>query len=161
MADLPVADATVVAHLEHEAARIATTKPEEAFSAKLRLAWALAHSEKGQADYARAKAMTSEMLARAEEREGTGDPEATREVAQSIQELLYLKAVASFNLDDLVTAHLTVTQLLERCPHSHQGLALKERINSEILRKGLTGIGILAGVATIGATLLMKLASKK
>ena len=142
----------------------------------------------------------------------------TTEDRQSVQELLYLKAVASLNVDDLITAHYTVSELLEvrkgrilllqapkglrtirrltlslppspppppsppsssgpstgspwttaECPpprsktspRSTQALALKERINSEILRKGLTGIGILAGVVTIGATLAMKLARK-
>ena len=117
----------------------------------------------------------------------------TTEDRQSVQELLYLKAVASLNVDDLITAHYTVSELLEvrkgrilllqapkglrtirrltlslppspprskTSPRSTQALALKERINSEILRKGLTGIGILAGVVTIGATLAMKLARK-
>lgn len=147
MDGLPVAEESVVAHLEHEAARIATNKPDEAFGARLRLAWALAHSERGRVDYARAKTMIMEMLR-------------TTEDKQSVQELLYLKAVASLNVDDLITAHYTVSELLETSPRSTQALALKERINSEILRKGLTGIGILAGVVTIGATLAMKLARK-
>ena len=127
-------------------------------------------------DYERAKTMIVEMLRTTKDR-------------QSVQELLYLKAVASLNVDDLITAHYTVSELLEvrkdefcyytrrkvrtirrltlslpppsqTSPRSTQALALKERINSEILRKGLTGIGILAGVVTIGATLAMKLARK-
>ena len=36
MDGLPVAEESVVAHLEHEAARIATNKPDEAFGARLR-----------------------------------------------------------------------------------------------------------------------------
>ena len=31
---------------------------------------------------------------------------------QELQELLYLKAVASFNIDDLIAAHNTVSELL-------------------------------------------------
>lgn len=51
-------------------------------------------------DYARAKTMIMEMLRTTEDR-------------QSVQELLYLKAVASLNVDDLITAHYTVSELLE------------------------------------------------
>ena len=51
-------------------------------------------------DYARAKTMIMEMLR-------------TTEDKQSVQELLYLKAVASLNVDDLITAHYTVSELLE------------------------------------------------
>jgi len=138
----------MVTSLEREAAEIATNKPQEAFSAKLRLAWALAHSSRGHADYARAKLMITELLKTTRER-------------QAVQELLYLKAVASLNIDDLIAAHHTVSELLDHSPHSHQGLALKERINGEILRKGLTGIGILAGGLAIGAAVIAKLALRK
>ncbi|QDZ22483.1 hypothetical protein HOP50_07g50260 [Chloropicon primus] len=149
---LPVADTTVVAHLEYEAARIATNEPEQAFSAKMRLAWALAHSERGRVDYERATRMIEDMM------EVTSDVK--REDREVMNELLYLKAVANLNTDDLITAHYTVTKLLERSPRSNQGNALKGRINNEILKKGLAGIGILAGVVTVGVTLAMRLAKR-
>ena len=50
---------------------------------------------------------------------------------------------------------------IQHSPHSHQGLALKERINGDIVRKGLTGIGILAGGLAIGAAVIAKLALRK
>ena len=42
-------------------------------------------------------------------------------------------------------------------PHSHQALALKEKINNETLKKGLVGIGIIAGVAAIGGLVAMRM----
>jgi len=129
---------------------LATNNPKEAFGARIRLAWALAHSERGHQDYVRAKSMTTALL---EEKREDLD-------TQKVIELLYVKAVANLNAGDLITAHYTVTELLQRSPRSHQGLALKGRIHDELLRKGLTGIGILAGVVTVGATLITKLARK-
>ena len=145
---LPVAEECVLAHLEHEAAECSANNPNSALAAKIRLAWGLAHSGKGQADYRRAKRMTADLLKTAED-------------SLAIKELLYLSAVAHLNCGELVGAHHHVSQLLERCPHSSQGLDLKNRINEEMVRKGLTAVGLLVGAVTVGATFITRLAAKR
>ncbi len=148
--ELPEAGEAVLTHLEHEAAETSANDPAAAFAAKMRLAWGLAHSWRGAPDYRRAKRMIADLLAGAE-----------AEDAQAIKELLYLRAVAHLNCGELVGAHHHVSQLLEHAPFSTQGQALKERINDEMLRKGLTAFGLLVGAVTIGATLLTKMAARR
>ena len=74
-------------------AMLATNNPKEAFGARIRLAWALAHSERGHQDYVRAKSMTTALL---EEKREDLD-------TQKVIELLYVKAVANLNAGDLIT----------------------------------------------------------
>lgn len=101
---LPVADSETVARLEREAAEAATHAPKDAYAAKLRLAWALAHSSAGHAHYVRARHLVGRML-----REARAPPAGD---AQAEAELLYLMSVARLNAADLVGAHQSVSTLL-------------------------------------------------
>ena len=155
MTSLPVANEVVVELLEssleaEEDELMVPSRPEEAsiVQAKIRLAWGLAHSCSGREDYSRAKDLTTELLC------------LLKRSTQRRVELMYLKAVATYNLGDLQGAEACVDELLAIAPRSTQGLALRDMIRRDMMRKrGAVG-GAIATAAAFGAAVASLLAAR-
>jgi hypothetical protein len=63
-------------------------------------------------------------------------------------------AVALFNLGRNVEARKKLRELLERHPDMHQAAALKASVDDQVVKEGLMGVGIAAGVVGVGLALL-------
>ena len=154
---LPVANEYVVELLEssleaeeEDELSVVPSSTEEAsiVQAKVRLAWGLAHSCRGREDYSRAKDLTTELLC------------LVKRSTQRRMELMYLKAVATYNLGDLQGAEACVDELLAIAPRSTQGLALRDMIRRDMMRKrGAVG-GAIATAAAFGAAVASLLAAR-
>ena len=154
---LPVANEYVVELLEssleaeeEDELSVVPSSTEEAsiVQAKVRLAWGLAHSCRGREDYSRAKDLTTELLC------------LVKRSTQKRVELMYLKAVATYNLGDLQGAEACVDELLAIAPRSTQGLALRDMIRRDMMRKrGAVG-GAIATAAAFGAAVASLLAAR-
>jgi len=154
---LPVANEVVVELLEssleaeeEDEISVVPSSTEEAsiVQAKVRLAWGLAHSCRGREDYSRAKDLTTELLC------------LVKRSTQKRVELMYLKAVATYNLGDLQGAEACVDELLAIAPRSTQGLALRDMIRRDMMRKrGAVG-GAIATAAAFGAAVASLLAAR-
>ena len=154
---LPVANEYVVELLEssleaeeEDELSVVPSSTEEAsiVQAKVRLAWGLAHSCRGREDYSRAKDLTTELLC------------LVKRSTQKRMELMYLKAVATYNLGDLQGAEACVDELLAIAPRSTQGLALRDMIRRDMMRKrGAVG-GAIATAAAFGAAVASLLAAR-
>ena len=154
---LPVANEYVVELLEssleaeeEDELSVVPSSTEEAsiVQAKVRLAWGLAHSCRGREDYSRAKDLTTELLC------------LVKRSTQRRMELMYLKAVATYNLGDLQGAEACVDDLLAIAPRSTQGLALRDMIRRDMMRKrGAVG-GAIATAAAFGAAVASLLAAR-
>ena len=154
---LPVANEYVVELLEssleaeeEDELSVVPSSTEEAsiVQAKVRLAWGLAHSCRGREDYSRAKDLTTELLC------------LVKRSTQKRMELMYLKAVATYNLGDLQGAEACVDDLLAIAPRSTQGLALRDMIRRDMMRKrGAVG-GAIATAAAFGAAVASLLAAR-
>ena len=146
---LPVTNKEVIDACASEAAS-AHGKDEEGaeFSTTLKLAWALAHSERCEVDARRAIEMLSGLRER-ERRRGSSES----------RELAYLLAVAHYRLADYAAAKEWCERALKAangtCRQSSALLRECETLLAEDALVGLAGVGaLLAGVVLVGAALL-------
>jgi len=142
---LPVVDRELVATCAVEAS---SAKGEAQSSAQQKLGWALAHSEAGARDAARAVEVLSPLLEAARR---------SRDAAAQ-RELCYLLAVACYRQSQLAQAKAWCRQALQAAPSCRQSAALLQECEDQLAEDALVGLAgagaLLAGVVLLGATLL-------
>lgn len=151
MAEIPDAPSEIVDDFtrDYELAFHKGTEAELA-AAKLRLVWALAHSQQSKHN-ARAVDMADEMLAQSQ----APDDVTTREVE-------YIKAVALYRLKRYVKCRQQCAAILQIQPESRQVVTLKEAAEEALIREGMIGVGILGGVVgVVGVVAGLALASRR
>lgn len=138
---LPLTDRQLVDACDAELANAPQSDASAVEGARLRLAWALAHSERD-ADNERAVALLTELLQDSEQR-GRREP-------------LYLLAVAQWNLGHTLAARDGANEALRVAPACKQSLALRDacetRLAEDVLWVAAAGGLVVAGLAVaVGA----------
>ena len=145
---LPATNKETIDACAQEAASAHGKDEAAEFSTTLKLAWALAHSERGEVDARRAIEMLSGLRER-ERRRGSSES----------RELCYLLAVAHYRLADYAAAKAWCERALKAangtCRQSTALLKECETLLAEDALIGIAGVGaVLAGVVLLGAALL-------
>jgi mitochondrial fission 1 protein len=63
-----------------------------------------------------------------------------------VRDARYLEAVGAAKAGDLIAARRSLTALLAEAPEWRQAASLKAAVDDAVIREGLTGLGVAAGV---------------
>lgn len=140
---LPVTDRQLVDACDVELANAPPSDPSAVEGARLRLAWALAHSERD-ADNERAVELLTALLHDVDSEQ------------RGRREALYLLSVASWNLGHTLRARDWAAQALQVAPACKQSLAMRDaceaRLAEDVLWVAAAGGLVVAGLAVaVGA----------
>lgn len=120
-----------------------------------KLCYARAHSasvEQNQSAAEIAEEMYEQQVSLLAKRDAEGGDDIYEGV--SLRDLLYVLGVANFNAGSLLKARKYLTIALEKYPSFNQAKSLKNRVDDDIVKEGMYGLGLVAGGAALLGSLI-------